>query len=344
MDMKNLITIFLIVISFGLTAQPRKKAFEINEKLGRGINYGNMFESPSEGAWGNQWQPEYAKIIADLGFNHVRIPVRWEPAGRSLEKQPYTIYPSFFKSIKQVMDSALNSGLYVVLNMHHHDALYKDPEGQKERFLKQWEQISDFFKDYPETLVFEILNEPHDSLTADKWNEFIPEALEVIRKKNPERIVMIGTANWGGLGGLPHLKIPDDPNIILTIHYYNPFHFTHQGASWSGERSKEWLGTTWDDTEEEREAVRKDFAPLIALEKEKNIPVHIGEFGAYQKADMESRIKWTTFLTRYFEQLDWSWAYWEFSAGFGIYNPESNTFKQELVDALLHNKMPEPTE
>jgi len=103
------------------------------------------------------------------------------------------------------------------------------------------------------------------------------------------------------------------------------------------------LGTTWNDTEEEREAVRKDFAPLIALEKEKNVPIHIGEFGAYEKADMKSRAKWTTFLTRYFGEQGWSWAYWEFSASFGIYNPETKTFNQELVDALLHNEMPELT-
>jgi endoglucanase len=340
--MKTCITLILLLGFTLVNGQSRQKAFEINEKLGRGINYGNMFESPAEGDWGNQWQPEYAKIIAGLGFQHVRIPVRWEPAERSHAKPPYTIHDSFFRRVRQVVDSALNNNLHVILNMHHHQELYKNPENQKERFLAQWTQISEYFQDYPETLLFEILNEPHDNLTPEIWNEFIPAALERIRVKNPERIVLIGTANWGGLGGLPHLKIPDDDNVILTIHYYNPFHFTHQGASWSGERSKEWLGTRWNDTKEEREAVRKDFAPLIAVEKNEKIPVNIGEFGAYQTADMESRAKWTTFLTRYFEEQGWSWSYWEFSAGFGIYDPSSGTFKMPLVEALLHNEMPEP--
>jgi endoglucanase len=57
---------------------------------------------------------------------------------------------------------------------------------------------------------------------------------------------------------------------------------------------------------------------------------------------MKSRARWTTFLSRYLEELGWSWAYWEFSAGFGIYNPSNKTFYTELVDALLHNEMPEP--
>lgn len=340
--MKFQITILILLLACFADAQDRSRAFEINKKLGRGINYGNMFEPSSEGEWGTRWQPEYARMIAELGFNHVRIPVRWEPSARSMENSPYTINDTFFSRIKQVVDSALNNGLYVMLNMHHHDALYKDPEGQKERFLAQWTQIADYFKDYPDNLLFEVLNEPHDKLTPEKWNEMIPQALQVIRRSNPRRVVVIGTASWGGLGGLNDLKIPDDPNLILTIHYYNPFHFTHQGASWSGEQSKEWLGTEWNNTKAEREAVQKDFEPLINLSREENIPVHIGEFGAYERADMNSRARWTNYLSRYFEEQGWSWAYWEFSAGFGIYDPETKTYKQKLVDALLHNKMPSP--
>lgn len=340
--MKNYLVLIFLLTAIGTGAQNRQKAFEINEKLGRGINYGNMFEPSSEGEWGTVWKPEYAKMISDLGFNHVRIPVRWEPAGRSMEIAPYTIHDSFFSRIKQVVDSALKNGLYVMMNMHHHEALYKDPVGQKERFLAQWAQISEYFKDYPDSLLFEVLNEPHENLTPEKWNEMIPQALQVIRKTNPRRVVVIGTANWGGLGGLSELKIPDDPNLILTIHYYNPFHFTHQGASWSGEQSKEWLGTGWNNTKAEREAVQNDFAPLIALSKKENIPVHIGEFGAYEKAGLDSRARWTNYLSRYFEEQGWSWAYWEFSAGFGIYSPETKTYNQKLVDALLRNKMPDP--
>jgi endoglucanase len=165
--------------------------------------------------------------------------------------------------------------------------------------------------------------------------------LSLIRTKNPDRIVMMGTAEWGGLSGIGHIELPDDQNLILTVHYYNPFTFTHQGAEWS-EGSDAWLGTKWNDTETERETIMNEFRAAVRFSEENNIPVHVGEFGAYSKADMDSRVKWTTFVSRYFEQLGFSWAYWEFSSGFGIYDPSDSQLRQELVDALLSNPMPEP--
>jgi endoglucanase len=336
---KNYFFLFFLIFPLFVFSQ-REKAFEINAKLGRGINYGNMLEAPTETDWGNPWKPEYPGIIAGLGFNHVRIPVRWEPTARSMETPPYTISPVFLNRVKQVVDSTLAKGLYAIINMHHHDSLSLYPVAQKARFLAQWEQISDFFKDYPDSLLFEILNEPHGNMDATIWNTYLVDALGKIRLKNPGRIVLIGVAEYGGLGGLSKLQLPTDQNIILTIHYYNPFHFTHQGASWAS-GSDAWLGTKWQDSEQERDVMRQDFAPLLQFSHENNIPIHIGEFGAYSTADIESREKWTTFLARYFESLNWSWAYWEFSAGFGIYDPATKTYIQSLINALLHNEMPE---
>ncbi len=341
--MYRFVLCFLFAAS-SVAAQNRQHAFEINNRLGRGINYGNMFEAPSESAWGNPWKPEYAGMIAGLGFNHVRIPIRWEPAERSSAASPYTINPTFLNRIKQVVDLALKNKLHAIINMHHHEALFESPDGQKTRFLAQWKQISEYFKEYPDSLLFELLNEPHGNLTPEKWNSFVPEAIAKIREDNPNRIVVIGTAEYGGLGGLSKLQLPTDENIILTVHYYNPFQFTHQGAEWvgNGTEANAWLGTQWNDSETEREVIQQDFAPLVQYSKTNNIPVHIGEFGSYNKADITSRVKWTTFVARYLETLGWSWAYWEFSAGFGIFNPNTKKYNEDLANALLLNQIPEP--
>lgn len=315
-------------------------ASEINSRLGKGINIGNTFEADQ--SWQSPFFIEDLKKIADLGFNHVRIPIKWEREDRGLQTPPYTLNKSFLEYMQGVVDEALKNELLVIINMHHHNELISDPMAHKERFLSQWQQLSDYFKDYPDSLLFEILNEPHDNFTSEIWNDFSKEALSVIRKTNPERCVLIGTANWGGVGSLSSLEIPNDTNIILTIHYYNPFQFTHQGASWS-DGSDAWLGTEWRDTELERQAVMDDFMLALNLAKEKNIPIHVGEFGAYSRADIDSRVRWTLFLSRWFEQQGFSWAYWEWNSGFGIYNPKTGEYNQKLVDALVSDDMPEPS-
>ena len=313
-------------------------AAEINARLGKGINIGNTFEAMQ--SWQSPFDPADMKRIADLGFTHVRLPIRWERDDRSISSAPYTIYPDFLKIIQSVVDEALKQKLHIIINMHHHDALMANPAGEKARFLSQWGQIADHFKDYPDSLLFEILNEPHDKLTPALWNDYARSALQVIRETNPKRCVLIGTAEWGGVGGLRSLEIPDDPQLILTVHYYNPFQFTHQGADWV-EGSDAWLGTQWRDTEFERQAVEEDFKAAIRLADEKNIPVHVGEFGAYSRADIDSRVRWTRFLARWFGQQGFSWAYWEWNSGFGIYNPQSRQYQQRLVDALISDPMPE---
>lgn len=300
---------------------------------------GNMFEAPTETEWGNPFKDDYFERIAQLGFNHVRIPIRWDVAARASQTEPYTINPVFLERIKYVVDKAYASKLYVVINMHHHEDLITNPEKTKPRFISQWEQIATFFKDYDQKLLFEVMNEPNTNLTPDLWNTYFADALKSIRKTNPTRAVLMGTANYGGLSGVPSLKIPDDKNIILTVHYYNPFNFTHQGAEWIGSDAQNWLGTVWEDLALERNQVISEFDYLNTLAKQKNIPVHVGEFGAYSKADIESRTKWTTFLARWFEEQGFSWAYWEFSAGFGIYNPATQQYNTKLVDALLKNPM-----
>ncbi|WP_304232017.1 cellulase family glycosylhydrolase [Jiulongibacter sediminis] len=300
-----------------------------------------MFEAPSENAWGNPFRDDYFQRIAELGFSHVRLPITWETDGRVSYQSPYTINPSFLNRIKYVIDKAYEADLMIIINMHHHEDVFEDPEGVKDRFLSQWSQIGDFFKDYNERLLFEVLNEPHGNLSPEKWNSYFAEALEVIRETNPDRAVLIGVAQYGGLGALPQLKIPNDPNLILTIHYYEPFQFTHQGAEWVS-NSDPWLGTVWENTDLEQRAVESQFQYALEFSQQHQIPVNIGEFGAYSKADMESRVLWTNFLARWFEKQGFSWAYWEFSSGFGFFDPNTNTYLQSLVDALLLNEFPEP--
>ncbi len=309
-------------------------AFEQNQALGRGINLGNALEAPKEGQWGMTIEEEYLQLIADAGFNSVRIPIRWN--AHADQDKPYSIDIGFFDRVDQVISWALARELMVVINIHHYNPLMENPEDHKARFLSLWRQIAEHYYDYPYSIIFEILNEPHGNLNPDLWNEYLADAIDVIRESNPYRTLMIGTAPWGGIRGLKHLVIPeDDQNIIATVHYYEPFQFTHQGAGWAGENADDWLGTTWTATESQTAEVESDFDYVDEWAKQHNRPIYVGEFGAYSEAPQESREIWTAYVRETFEERDFSWAYWEFGAGFGVYDRDAEQWREGLLDALI---------
>jgi len=308
-------------------------AYTINRLLFPGINMGNALEAPDEGEWGVTIQDRYFTTIRSAGFKAVRIPIRW--SAHAVVDTPYTIHPVFLNRVAHLVNCALDEDLAVVINIHHYDEIFQSPTAQKARFLALWRQIGAQFKDTPNRLVFEILNEPHDQLTASLWNQYLSEALAVIRESNPRRIVIVGTAEWGGLAALSKLSLPEiDTNLIVTVHYYEPFTFTHQGAEWVAD-SDAWLGTTWMATTAEKHDIEEDFDQIKAWADAHHRPIFIGEFGAYSKADMTSRAAWTGYIVNQCQQREFSWAYWEFCSGFGAYDVSVGTWRQPLLNALI---------
>lgn len=308
-------------------------AFAQNARLGRGINLGNALEAPAEGEWGVTLKPEYFRLIKEAGFGSVRIPVRW-PA-HAHQGAPYLIDPAFFERVDWAAQQAFSNGLAAVVNIHHYDDLVKDPAAHRERFLALWRQIAEHCRDYPDQLLLEILNEPNSQLTAELWNQFLGEALQVIRSADPRRTVVVDAANWASTLELDKLVLPgSDRNLIVSFHFYAPFEFTHQGAEWvSG--SEPWLGRKWAGTEAEKQDIIKAMDAAAEWGKKNNRPLYMGEFGAYSKADMDSRVLWTGFVARQAEERDFSWAYWEFCSGFGAYDPAANAWRQDLLNALV---------
>jgi endoglucanase len=134
---------------------------------------------------------------------------------------------------------------------------------------------------------------------------------------------------------LMDLKLPeDDRHIIATFHYYLPFEFTHQGAEWVA-GSEAWLGREWKGNGSEKASISFNLDRVTQWSKDNNRPVWLGEFGAYSKADMDSRVRWTSYLARDAEKHQINWAYWEFGAGFGVYDLPQNTWRQPLLEALV---------
>ncbi|MBK8944565.1 MAG: glycoside hydrolase family 5 protein [Ignavibacteriae bacterium] len=310
-----------------------QKSIEINKKISRGISLGNALEAPNEGDWGVKILPEYFKFIKDAGFSSVRIPIRW--SAHIYNQTTFEIKENFFARVDEVINQALQNNLIVIINIHHFNELYFHPFKFEEKFYLLWKQISEHYKNYPENLLFEILNEPHHFLTPRIWNNQIKKVVPVIRNKNRDRILLIGPAKWNNLEGLRKLEVPKEfKNIIITFHYYKPFVFTHQEAEWV-RFSKFFKGKTWNATNKEIQKIKKHFNFISNWGNRNNFPINLGEFGAYHKADIESRIRWNKTVSDLAKTNGFSYIYWEFGAGFGVFDIPKNEWKRGLLNSII---------
>jgi endoglucanase len=310
---------------------------QMKNTLGRGINLGNALEAPREGDWGVTLKAEYFSKIKAAGFDNVRIPVRW--SAHAAAEAPYTVEPAFFGRVDWAVNEALKNRLVPVLNMHHYEEIFKDADGHRARFVALWRQIAEHYRAFPPELVFELLNEPNGKLDSPHWNPLLDETLRTVRRSNPTRKIVVGPTTWNSINDLAQLQLPEsDRHLIVTVHYYNPFQFTHQGASWAGPQAQNWLGTRWTGSPAERKAVTDDLDKAVGWAVKHHRPIYLGEFGAFSRADMDSRARWTRFVAGAALERKMGFAYWEFCSGFGAYDPKSDAWIGPLKEALVGGK------
>jgi len=306
-------------------------AFEQNKRLGRGVNiigYDPLWRDRSKA----RFKQEYFKLIREAGFNHVRINLH---PFRDAKMDPQgNLSAEYLKTLDWAVEQALANKLLVVLDFHEFQAMARQPMSHKQRMLAFWKQIAERYKDAPPQVLFELLNEPNSELTPELWNDLLRETLALVRQTNPRRTVIIGPGQWNNINMLEKLKLPDDDrNIIVTIHYYSPFDFTHQGAAWAGRKDK--VGIPWHGTDSEKQAILRDFHKAQAWAEKHRRPVYLGEFGVYDRAEMDSRVRWLSFVTREAEKLGWSWAYWQFDGDFIVYDIPKNRWVEPILKALI---------
>lgn len=299
----------------------------------RGMNIGNALEAPSPGEWGMTIRREYIQATESVGFNAIRIPVRF--SSHTGQAPEYLIDDEILQLVDEVIDWGLESGLVVILDLHHFEELMQNPISAHDQFIAIWQQLAEHFQNTPPELYFELLNEPSMNLDADTWNALIEESLGVIRKTNPSRKIIIGGINFSNVKSLFLLKLPSDRNLIATFHFYEPFELTHQGASWvTG--SSNWLGTDWKGSQSEKQTISQALDLAVDWSNYHKIPIIMGEFGVIQKADPLAREKWTKFVVQEAEKREISWLYWELCLEFGVYDCRKAIWDDTILNALIN--------
>jgi len=342
-------------------------AFRAAKNFLHGANLGNYLEAPPGQNWGVTVSADEFAAMKHEGFDHVRVPVGWHHyAGPAPE---FTLAPKIFSRADFVVTNALANKMAVMINIHHFNELDQNPADATAEFLKIWEQIAAHYKNFTNTLAFELDNEPHDQATTALMNPIYARAIAAIRASNPQRTIFVEPGGWGSIDELKNLVLPPDDNVIVSVHCYEPFYFTHQGAKWSspdflqtgivfpgpptqplvpeaGLQLKPWV-RDWIEkyntlpTEKNPSSARAFAGKLKFVRAWSDFygrPVHLGEFGAYTTADAASRVNFYSAFRRTAEELQLGWCIWDWSAGFRYWDREKHQALPGMHDALFGRK------
>ncbi|NJM50671.1 MAG: glycoside hydrolase family 5 protein [Sphingomonadales bacterium] len=317
---------------------------QADAKIGACINMGNQLEAPNEGDWGRGIRASDFTDIAAKGFKTIRLPVRW--SNHASRTAPYTIDAAFMARVKTVVDQAHAANLRVILNVHHYDessgSIFQNPAGERDRFTGLWKQISEEFKGKDNNMLwFELLNEPHQNLTHANLLATLEPSLAEIRKSNPTRPVVIGGENYSNVYTLASLPIPNDPYIIATFHYYDPFNFTHQGAPWLQPGAP---AAPRDLTQAEKNQITADAQRASDFITSKGRPVFLGEFGVLEASGpdfnnltaipIEKRAEYYRLVRTAFEAKNIDGCSWSYTNTFSIRRNNDDVWYNEILTAL----------
>lgn len=308
-------------------------AWQTAKTLKRGVNiigYDPMWRDPATA----RFKPRHFEIIRKGGFDFVRVVLQ---SFDHMDAQN-RLDPEWLATLDGVVQQATAAGLGVILDEHDFNRCSEAPDACEPKLLAFWQQIGARYRNAPDTVLFELLNEPHAPLDAVRWNAMLAKLIPAVRATNPRRTLVIGPTQWNNLEQLPSLKLPaDDRNILVTFHSYEPFRFTHQGASWAGETAS-LKNIPFTKADEAR--IRADYDKVAAWSKANDRPVLMGEFGAYEKSGtpVADRARYTATVRREAEAHGFPWAYWQFDSDFIVYDIDRDQWVEPIRAALIPTK------
>ena len=359
---KKIIAVFLASWTI-LSCTPEKKDSPSDFVVGKGTNLAHwLSQSSRRGEERSLFiQEKDLAYIASLGFEHVRLPIdeeqMWDERGHRHE--------AAFKILNNCIEWSIQHNLRVIVDLHilrsHHfnaveKPLWTDP-AEQEKFCNLWRDLSAVLKKYPVSMVaYELMNEAVADDPED-WNKLLARCFAAIRETEPERLIVIGSNRWQSAATFDELKVPDDPNIILSYHFYEPFLLTHYHASWTGLRdytgpvhypgviltreefdalpedlkdeAESWTGKTFN-----RQVLEDMMEPPLRKAKALNLPLYCGEYGVLKGAPEEDRLRWYTDMMQIFDKHHVGSANWNYKSNqFGLVNNDGSK-NQELIHII----------
>lgn len=303
------------------------------------------------------------KALAKAGFKHARLTV--DPKRIWLPESPAILDPDGMKRLDAVLDRLLEHGLAVSVDIHDPDKRVWNDAEWGTRFVAFWGALAKHLsKRDPERLFLEVCNEPLSDTPA-VWDALQARCLAAMRKSAPKHTLIaspnmqIEPGNWNVLEVMKTFKPVADTNVVYTFHYYNPFLFTHQGATWSWDGVKGLQGLPYPSSPDAVAAAAErypepqkgyitqygkerwdaakmaaDMKPYLDWARKYKVPITCGEFGAYKNGPTQDRLVWLRDVRLALDLYQVPWTIWDDGGGFGVTNGKDAELDQKALKAL----------
>jgi len=279
--------------------------------------------------------------IKSLGCDVIRLPITLHYMTSGAPN--YVIDPLFYTYLDQVIDWTEELKLNLIIDNHTIEvATSKSVEAP---LLKIWPQMARHYKNRSMLVFYEILNEPNGLLDA-YWADIQSKVVDSIRAYDTKHTIVVTGAEWGGISGLTKLKKLADTNLIYSFHFYDPFLFTHQGASWAtpsmidlanvpypydaarmpacptslkGTYVENSLKTAYK-TDGTAAKIKSTIDIAVKYATTNGVKIFCGEMGVYNMNSQDKdRVEWYKTVPAYLTQKAIPWTMWDYKGGFGLF-------------------------
>ena len=302
--------------------------------------------------------------ISGWGLDHVRLPIDCE----LIETDEGILKEEGFAYINSCLEWCRKYGMRMILDVHktagytfnnaygEENSLFKN-ETLKNRFVSIWSELARRYGKEKDAVVFELLNEVVENENSEPWNNLAHRTIEAIRKYAPETQIIIGGIEWNSVRAVALLDKPYDDNVIYTFHFYEPFAFTHQNASWVPETKdlhmdypstvelyREAADTIGDKgsfifKNEVREMgtalLEQLIIQAVTVAGERGAALYCGEYGVIDQAPADSTLRWYQDIHQLFEKYHIGRAAWSYKdMDFGIEGKHYETVFAGILASL----------